>query len=172
MHEVASLESRARHELKWELGTGKDPVWTDPDSVKLLSRMADTPKTRRDGMRVLAVDGIQLCHFFMRTGSCPHDAKGLACDHLHLAKEARPPCPNFSKSGVCKFAGDCWYPHVRPPISSRQPNLGVQVKYLFSNCLAATCCGQYEWRHTPRQRLQHMEAQGDPVWHDTNGGRV
>ena len=53
--------------------------------------------------------------------------RGRKCAHLHLAKEARPPCPNFSKCGVCKFAAGCWYPHVREPLSSREPNLGVQV---------------------------------------------
>ena len=84
-------------------------------------------RTRRDGMRVLAVDGVPLCHFFMKSGKCPHEAKGLACHHLHLDKNARPPCPNFGKWGVCKFEADCWYPHVRAPASSRQPNLGVQV---------------------------------------------
>jgi len=39
--------------------------------LQLCKIMSD--KTRRDGLRVLAVDGVSLCHFFMRTGSCPHE---------------------------------------------------------------------------------------------------
>jgi hypothetical protein len=83
-------------------------------------------KTRRDGMHVLSVDGIQLCQFFMRNGVCPQEANGIACQRLHRAKQDRPPCPNFSKCGVCKFATECWYPHIQLP-QTCEPNVGVQV---------------------------------------------
>jgi len=42
-----------------------------PDSAALTAG----DKTRRDGLPVLAIDGVLLCHFFMRSGTCPFQEK-------------------------------------------------------------------------------------------------
>ena len=42
-------------------------------------------KTRRDGLPLLSIGGVQLCHFFMRAGACPHEAKVCARVPAHLS---------------------------------------------------------------------------------------
>ncbi|EKX51070.1 hypothetical protein GUITHDRAFT_102992 [Guillardia theta CCMP2712] len=80
-------------------------------------------KNRRDGIRLLRVNGRLLCHFYMK-GECPHGEK-----MLHLPKEERPACPNFVACGVCKFGSQCWYPHSAAARKrDMKVNLAVQVQ--------------------------------------------
>ena len=98
-------------------------------------------RNRRGGLPVLSINGVKLCQLYMRKGLCPLEN----CNLIHLAKENRPPCPNFASCGVCKFTTDCWYyliivfhlcvflisqnnryPHPRT-LRSVLPNICIQV---------------------------------------------
>lgn len=58
----------------------------------------------------------------MRLGEC----KVPICKDLHLEKDKRPICPNFEKTGNCKFGRACWYNHPEKQFDF-QPNVGIAI---------------------------------------------
>jgi len=60
-------------------------------------------KTRRNGLPLLSIDGVQLCHFFMRAGACPHEAKVCAGTSFGVPVRVCA-CVRVCGKGVCACA--------------------------------------------------------------------